>query len=92
LYRLRTSALGNNNFQLNSTCVHKYEYQNSEGGEWHQNVGVYSGTGPVFRWQTNFALNWSRGDFGAGLAGHHKSGYVDQDPTNRIASYTTFDG
>jgi iron complex outermembrane receptor protein len=53
---------------------------------------VYSGTGPVFRWQNNFALNWSRGEFGAGLAGHHKTGYVDQDPTNHVASYTTFDG
>ena len=92
LYRLRTSNLGNYNFQLNSTYVHKYEYQNSEGGEWHQNVGVYSGTGPVFRWQNNFALNWSMGAFGAGLAGHHKSGYVDQDPAFRVASYTTFDG
>jgi iron complex outermembrane receptor protein len=92
LYRLRTSGWGNYSFQLNSTYVHKYEYQNSDGGDWHQKVGVYSGTGPVFRWQNNFALNWNRGEFGAGLAGHHKSGYVDQDPTNHVASFTTFDG
>jgi iron complex outermembrane receptor protein len=91
LYRMRTANAGNFNFQLNSTYVHKYEYQNSEGGEWHQNVGVYSGSGPVFRWQNNFALNWSRGEFGAGLAGHHKSGYLDQDEANHVASYTTFD-
>jgi iron complex outermembrane receptor protein len=92
LYRLRTANAGNFNFQLNSTYVHKYEYQNSEGGEWHQKVGVYSGTGPVFRWQNNFALNWSRGEYGAGLSGHHKTGYLDQDETNHVASYTTFDG
>jgi iron complex outermembrane receptor protein len=91
-YRMKTSGYGDYNFQLNSTYVHKYEYQNSEGGEWHQNVGVYSGTGPVFRWQNNFALNWSRGLFGAGVSGHYKSGYVDQDPEFNVASYTTFDG
>ena len=91
IYRMRTAGYGSYNFQLNSTYVHKYEYQNSEGGEWHQNVGVYSGTGPVFRWQNNFALNWNLANWGAGLAGHHKTGYVDQDPDFKVASYTTFD-
>jgi iron complex outermembrane receptor protein len=96
LYRMRTASAGNFNFQLNSTYVHKYEYQNSEGGEWIQNVGIYSGTGPVFKWQNNLSLNWNKGEFGAGLAGHHKTGYLDQDndlePGHRVASYTTFDG
>jgi iron complex outermembrane receptor protein len=92
LYRLKTSNLGNYNVQLNSTYVHKYEYQNSEGGEWHQKVGVYSGTGPMFRWQNNLAVNWSSGEYGAGLSAHHKTGYVDQDPAFHVASYTTFDG
>lgn len=90
-YRMKTAAYGSYNLQLNSTYVHKYEYQNSEGGEWHQNVGIYSGTGPVFRWQNNFALNWNKGEWGAGLAGHHKTGYIDQDPDFKVASYTTFD-
>ena len=31
------------------------------------------------------------GQFGAGLVGHYKSGYVDQDEVSRVASYTTFD-
>jgi iron complex outermembrane receptor protein len=91
LYRMRTNTYGSYNFQLNSTYVHKYEYQNSAGGEWHQNVGIYSGTGPVFRWQNNIALNWNMGNWGAGLAGHHKTGYIDQDPDYKVASYTTFD-
>ncbi|MDB5962394.1 MAG: tonB-dependent Receptor Plug domain protein [Massilia sp.] len=91
IYRMRTNTYGSYNFQLNSTYVHKYEYQNSAGGEWHQNVGIYSGTGPVFRWQNNFALNWNMGNWGAGLAGHHKTGYIDQDPDYKVASYTTFD-
>jgi iron complex outermembrane receptor protein len=91
-YKLRTSAFGSYAFALNSTYVHKYEYQNSEGGEWHQNVGVYSGTGPVFRWQNNANVNWTSGKLGAGVAAHHKTGYLDQDGENHVASYTTFDG
>jgi iron complex outermembrane receptor protein len=94
-YRLRAGDIGSFAFLLNSTYVQKYEYQNSEGGEWHQNVGVYSGTGPVFRWQHNVNFNWTLREFGAGLAAHYKSAYGD-DPSNapdgfRVASYTTFD-
>jgi iron complex outermembrane receptor protein len=94
-YKLRAGGMGNFGFQLNSTYVQKYEYQNSEGGEWHQNVGVYSGTGPVFRWQHNASVNWTGGAFAAGMVAHYKSGYAD-DPSNapdgyKVGSYTTFD-
>ena len=91
-YRWRSAELGTYSVVMNSTYVHKYEYQNAEGGEWHQNVGVYSGTTPVFRWQNNINLNWNKNAFGAGLSVHYKSSYIDQDPTNTVASYTTFDG
>ena len=90
-YRLRTAAWGNYTFGMNSTWVHKYEYQNDEGGEWHQNVGVYSGAGPVFRWQNTANLGWNKGNFAAGLTAHYKTGYVDVDPSNHVASYTTLD-
>lgn len=90
-YRLRTKAYGNFTLGTNSTWVHKYDYQNDEGGAWHRNVGVYSGAGPVFRWQNTTNLGWNKGELAAGLTAHYKSGYVDQDPTNRVASYTTFD-
>jgi len=90
-YRMRTADYGNVNFALNTTWVHKYEYQNSEGGEWNQNVGVYSGVGPVFRWQSSAQLNWAMGEFGAGLSARYKTGYVDQDPEFHVPSYTTFD-
>ena len=91
-YKLRTGDLGSYSFAMNSTYVHKYEYQNEEGGVWLQNVGVYSGTGPVFRWQHNLTANWTGGQFGAGIAAHYKTGYLDQKPTNQVASYATFDG
>ena len=91
-YRLRAGDWGNFNLGLNSTWVHRYEYQNEEGGEWNQNVGIFSGVGPVFRWQHSASVNWSRGEFGGGLTARHKTGYVDQDPEFRVASYTTVDG
>lgn len=98
-YKLRTSGFGDYSLASNSTYVHKYEYQNNEGGEWFQNVNNYSGTGNVFRWQHNATLNWTKGIFGAGLAAHYKTGYMDMeggnpdsDVRNRVASYTTWDG
>jgi iron complex outermembrane recepter protein len=97
-YRLRSAGYGNFTFASNTTYVHKYEYQNTEGGEWHQNVGVYSGTNPVFRWQSTNNLVWNRNAYSAGLTMHYKSGYLDQDQDpdhpelrNHVASYTTFD-
>ena len=91
-YRLRTGGLGTFNFGMNSTWVHKYEYQNSEGGEWNQNVGIFSGVGPVFRWQHSASVNWNMREFGAGLSARHKTGYIDEDPEFRVSSYTTVDG
>jgi iron complex outermembrane receptor protein len=90
-YKMRVGSFGN--FALNSTntYVHKYEYQNSEGGKWNQNVGIFSGSGPVFRWQNTTSINWSKGSLSAGLTGRYKTGYLDQDEETRVASYTTFD-
>jgi iron complex outermembrane receptor protein len=99
-YRLRASESGQFTFMVNSTYVSKYEYQNVDGGEFIPNVGVYSGVGPIFRWQHNASVNWTGGPFGAGLTVHYKSGYLDSpddvanngiDPGFRVASYTTFD-
>jgi len=90
-YRLRTAAYGNFTLADNATWIHKYDYQNDEGGEWNRNVGVYSGARPVFRWQNTANLGWSKGELAAGLTARYKSGYVDVDPANRVSSYTTFD-
>jgi iron complex outermembrane recepter protein len=95
-YRLRT-AYGNVTFGVNSTYVTKYEYQEFQDGPWVQNVGKYSGAGPVFRWQHNVNAIWSYANkYTVGLTGHYKSSYKD-DPsiaagkTNTVASYTTWD-
>jgi iron complex outermembrane receptor protein len=90
-YRLRTAQYGLFTLGSNSTYVHKYDYQNAEGGTWHQNVGVYSGAGPIFRWMNTTNLVWTKGELSAGLTAHYKSGYTDVDETNHVASYSTFD-
>jgi iron complex outermembrane receptor protein len=90
-YKLRAGSMGVFSANMTSTYVHKYEYQNSENGAWHQNVNIFSGSGPVFRWQNTTAFNWNKGPLSAGLTGHFKTGYLDQDATNHVASYTTLD-
>jgi iron complex outermembrane receptor protein len=90
-YRLRFSGAGTVSFGLNSTYVTKYEYQDLQDGPWNQNVGVYSGAGPVFRWQHTLSAVWAYDKYTVGLTGHYKSGYIDVDPTNRVNSYATAD-
>ena len=90
-YRLKTTSMGNWAFHAQETYVAKYEYQNEEGGEWIQNVGVYSGAGPIFRNQFTLSANWSNGPWAAGVTNHYKSGYLDQDGVKNVSSYSTFD-
>jgi iron complex outermembrane recepter protein len=90
-YRANAGSFGKLNFGLQSTWVHKYEYQVEPGGEYIQNVGIYSGTGPVFRWQHNGTIAWNLDPFSLGLAVHYKSGYVDLNPGPKVSSYTTMD-
>jgi iron complex outermembrane recepter protein len=90
-HRLGLGTLGALTIRLQSTYVSKYEYQDYAKGPWNKNIGIYSGSGPVFRWQHHANVTWNKGQFDAGLSAHYKSGYVDQDPDYNVASYTTFD-
>lgn len=102
-YRLRAGGLGNFGFVLNSSYVHKYAFQTEEGGQYYNNVGVYSpqSTRVVFRWQHNANVTWSQGPVALGLAGHYKTGYHDEyydDPDSvgtgyqhKVSAYATFD-
>jgi iron complex outermembrane receptor protein len=83
--------MGQFDTSLQSTLMRKYNYQDYPGGAFNQNIGIYSGTGPVFRWQHNLTVNWTKAEYSAGLAVHHKSGYVDFKPSNVVSSYTTAD-
>jgi iron complex outermembrane receptor protein len=89
-YRARTD-FGRFDVGYNSTWVHRYNYQDYQTGPWNENVGVYVGAGPVFRWKHTVTLDWSAGMFSAGAAGYLKSGYVDVDPTIKVSRYATLD-
>lgn len=94
-YRLRTAGAGNFTFGFNGTYVNKYEYQTEAGGAYFQNVGVYGAGpavgGPIFRWQQSLSVNWTSGAWGLGLVNHYKTHYDDQDPSNVVGSYSTWD-
>lgn len=90
-YRMNLGSSGSLTLGLNSTYVAQYEYQDYEGGPWNQNVGVYVGQTPVFRWQHAATARWKLGAVTVGGAAFYKSGYVDQDPSNTVSSYLTGD-
>ena len=75
----------------NGTYLTKYEYQDFIGGPYNQNVGRYVGTGPIFRLQHTASAAWTIADFTVGAVAKYKSGYVDQDPVNKVSSYGTTD-
>ncbi|KQY90311.1 hypothetical protein ASD35_00410 [Pelomonas sp. Root1444] len=90
-WRLKLGGAGDLSLGMNSTYVNKYEYQDFRAGPWNQNVGVYSGSAPIFRWQHAATARWKMGAWSLGAVGHYKSSYVDQDPENRVSAYTTID-
>ncbi len=90
-YRANAGSFGKLNFGLQSTWVHSFKYQNVPGGAYIQNVGIYSGANPVFRWQHNGTIAWNLDPFSLGWAVHYKSGYVDLNPGPKVSSYTTMD-
>ena len=94
-YRFNVGRFGKFNAGLQSTWVHSFKYQNLPSGPYIQNVGIYSGSGPVFRWQNNGTIDWSLDPFSLGLAVHYKSGYADIpntiNPAYKVSAYTTMD-
>lgn len=96
-YRMRLANAGTVSLGLQSTFVNHYDYQDYQNGPWNQNVGVYVGTGPIFRWSHNANIDWTNGSFSVGLSGHYKSGYLDQDTKSNkvrgasVDSYVTYD-
>ena len=90
-FRQNLGGMGKLTLGLNGTYVNKYEYQDFTGGAFNQNVGVYVGTAPIFRWQHAATAVWNMGAWTVGAVSRYKSGYVDQDPVNTVDSYATVD-
>ena len=57
----------------------------------HDNVGVFSGSGPVFRLQDTASVTWMKDEWSLGLSMHYRTGYIDQDQKSVVPAYETFD-
>ncbi|MDH3210265.1 MAG: TonB-dependent receptor, partial [Burkholderiaceae bacterium] len=91
LWRSGPTAYGNWAASIDGTYVTQYKYQREFNGEYISALGRYSDNAPIFRWQHALAIHWQRDAWGATLAQRYKSGYVDQDPSRRVSSYSLFD-
>ena len=63
----------------------------SRGGEFVNAIAKYTDSAPVFRWQHVATVRWTRGDWSANLTQRHESGYLDQDETGRVGTYSLLD-
>ena len=52
---------------------------------------MLNGVAPIFRWQHSLTGTWTLNDWTLGMRAHYKSGYIDQDPTNKVSQYATAD-
>ncbi len=89
--RRNLGSMGRLQLGLNGTYITKYEYQDYIGGPFNQKVGRYVGTGPIFRMQHAVSAAWTLSDWTIGGVARYKSGYTDQDPSNKVTPYQTTD-
>jgi iron complex outermembrane receptor protein len=90
-YRLPLQSLGALTFGMDGTYITKYEYQRERNGEFVGAIGKYTDNAPVFRWQHVASVKWTMGNWSANLSQRYKSGYVDQDETSKVDTYSLFD-
>ena len=90
-YRFPTTAYGRFGLNYDATYVIKYEYQREKGGTFIEAEGAYTDNAPVFRYQHQVTLSWGAGPWTATIANNYKNGYKDQDPSNKVRHYSTFD-
>ena len=89
-YHMPAGETGTFDFSFAGTYVRKYEYQQEQNGVYLQNAGVYSGTGPIIRWQHAIAASWMKGPWSAGLVNRFKDGYTDQNDPNQVSDPSFF--
>lgn len=91
MWRLGSGDMGKFTTGIEGTYVYSYKYQREVGGEFINALGRYSDNAPIFKWQHVLTLNWSTQNWSVTGGQRFKSGYTDQDPVNRVESYTTYD-
>jgi iron complex outermembrane recepter protein len=92
----RIDGIGRLGVTYDSTYMRSYQYQSEPGGEFKQNVGRYSDSSPVFRWQHVVGATLAMGNWKPAIAIRHKTGYSDQSPNSDgseavVGSYTLVD-
>lgn len=90
-FKAPKSGFGQFTVGLEGTYVTKYDYQREKGGVFIQNVGRYSDSAPIFRWQHVATVGWDLGAINTTLSQRFKSGYLDQGPSNSVAAYSLYD-
>jgi iron complex outermembrane receptor protein len=90
-YRFPTTSYGRFGVNLDGTYVMSYKYQRERGGDFIVATGKYTDNAPVFRWQHQLTGTWGTGPWLVTVAQSYKSGYTDQDPSNSVKSYQTWD-
>ncbi len=90
-WRTGSTPYGNFGLGFDGTYVTEYKYQREKGGTFIDALGRYSDSAPVFRWQHVLSINWRIGPWSTTFAQRYKSGYTDQDESNRVGSYVLHD-
>jgi iron complex outermembrane receptor protein len=93
-YRFPVTSFGAFGLGLQGTYVDRYDYQESIGGAYIENVGDFQGSGVIARWKHTLTGTWNYADWRAALVNRYTSSYNDQYPDDghkRVASYTLWD-
>jgi iron complex outermembrane recepter protein len=94
-YLLRT-PVGKFKVGLEGTLVTQYLFQEYPNGPELDLVGWFNqGNQPAIKWQHLFTVDWSNGNWGAGISNHFLSHYIDLLPDaagnqSYVASYSTW--
>ena len=96
-YLLKTSA-GKIRVGLEGTLVTNYRLQEYQGAPYLTLDRQFnSGNQPVIGWQHLLTVDWTKGDWGAGISNHYLSGYSDEFTNANgsvayVSSYTLWNG
>ncbi len=90
---LLNSSVGKWKFGLEATSVSSFDLQQYKGSPFISLTGgINQGNQPVLRWSSTLNIDWSRGDWGAGVTNHYVSSYLDQNPNPTAAPINTVAG
>ncbi|WP_445115842.1 TonB-dependent receptor [Acinetobacter sp. WZC-1] len=81
------TSTGRFGFGIDGTYITKYDFQNEPGGDWINNVGLYTDGRAVIRWKHTANINWSDDNWALNLQQQFTRGYKDQNSNSIAAAY-----